>query len=62
VGVLLFTSFAGLGLYTILRVPIWYVEWQGGTGGNDILLNIACNLQREGGAKRDVLNAKNGID
>jgi len=53
-----------LGLYTILLLPILYVEWQsrGGAGGNHILLNIDCKIQRRGVATKEVLNAKKDID
>jgi len=51
------------GLYTILLLPIFYVEWQNrGGGGNRILRNIDRKIQGEEGAIKEVLNAKNSID
>ena len=34
----------------------------GGAGGNRILRNIDCKIQREGGAIKDMLNAESKID
>jgi len=52
-----------VGLYTILPLPILYVEWQNrGAGGNHILRNIDCNIKRGGCALEEVLNATNIID
>ena len=52
-----------IGLYTILLLLIWHVNGKtGGAGGTHLLHNKDRKIQREGGAMKEVVNAKNRID
>jgi len=53
-----------LDLYTILLLPIFFVEWQnrGGRGGAIYCAILIAKYNVGGFAIKEVLNAKNSID
>ena len=53
-----------VGLYTILLLPILYVEWQhgGGAGGSIYSSILIAKYNRRGVAIKELLNAKKSVD